>query len=585
MKNFRLLFPLIVTLFALVLSCTNQPAAGFTEPTGIYINWAAYDELSDTVPLNESLAMRQLNELIRLRELGVRVEYYLMDAFWFDEDGGYREFREESWPDGPDAWLQTCLDNNIKPGLWISTNVLGWNEKWMNAVPEWESSLNGNGKRLCLFEGGYLPDLMDAMQMWVDRGVELFKFDFADFYAVIPELQDSLSSEEIFSRNVDAFRNALAEFRASNPEVRILAYNGYGGQYENTGVAFEQTVDMRWLNVFDAMYCGDPRLADVPAFSFWRSKDIYSDHQVRQYEFNGFPLKRIDNSAFMIGTTGTCYHRGTTAWKGMLILSLARGGWANTYYGNLNLLSDADGEWFAQAQELYMPFQRNNAIRTFGGLPGNTEPYGYVAEDGDGAVITLVNPKQSFATVDLPVTGTSSLLFADPGYTPDLDKRSITLGPEQLAVVGIEEFAHEQYQLGRGEDIHIPSEIAQIPAEFYPTGKNQESTKVDVKPDRDIRVIFEQYDAGGLPARTGGDLTGQGSSLADVLIIRAEQNGRQIPVDIRYDKSIWSGLSWAAGEIRADDFQSDVPLSIECISMDDSDVEMECRVFYVSYKK
>ena len=59
--------------------------------------------------------------------------------------------------------------------------------------------------------------------------------------------------------------------------------------------------------------------------NIWRSQDNYSDHMNRQFETNGLPLRRIDNCAFMIGTTGTCYYRALHAWKGMLLLELARG--------------------------------------------------------------------------------------------------------------------------------------------------------------------------------------------------------------------------------------------------------------------
>ncbi|MBN1559895.1 hypothetical protein JW998_06565 [candidate division KSB1 bacterium] len=123
---------------ALLTGCHKSSTAGLNRPTGIYINWASYDELSDTVKLDESIAMRQLYELIRLRKQGVQIDYYLMDAFWFDKDGGYREWRKESWPNGPEQWLQTCLDNGITPGLWLSTNVLGWDDLWLNPAPACE---------------------------------------------------------------------------------------------------------------------------------------------------------------------------------------------------------------------------------------------------------------------------------------------------------------------------------------------------------------------------------------------------------------------------------------------------------------
>ncbi|MBN1479709.1 hypothetical protein EH223_17510 [candidate division KSB1 bacterium] len=539
LKNFYLMCAAASLLF-IHSTCENVDTAGFDKPTGIYINWAAYDELSDTAKLDESIAMRQLSELIRLRKLGVSIDYYIMDAFWFDKDGGYREWRRESWPNGPDAWLNSCLKNGIKPGVWISTNVLGWGEKWMNPIPSWQTSLNSTGKRLCLFEGGYLSDLFDAMQMWVDRGIAIFKFDFADFYAATPALEDSLAPEEIFRKNVDAFRNALAIFRQKNPDVRILAYNGFGGQYEHTSLPFEKNIDLRWLDVFDAMYCGDPRLADVPVYNFWRSKDIYSDHQVRQYEFNGFPLRRIDNSAFMIGTTGTCYGRRTTAWKGMLLLSLARGGWANTYYGNLDLLTENETRWFARAQQLFLPFQAQQAITTFGAVPGTAEPYGYLAQNKNGAVITLMNPKQAFEHIQLPVTGQT--------------------------------------------DVVIPLTIEPIQTEFVPDGKNQRTATFEPVADKDIRIIWQQFDTAGLPKRAAANIDGQGNSLGDVLIIRAEQNGAGVPVQINYDKTIWSGLSWAVGEMHAENIDPHAKLRVHCYSKEPTDITMECRIYSIQYE-
>jgi hypothetical protein len=60
--------------------------AGPRRPITIYNNWSSYDELSDNVPLTEALAMKQLDELVRLKKNGVHVDYYLMDAFWFDKE-------------------------------------------------------------------------------------------------------------------------------------------------------------------------------------------------------------------------------------------------------------------------------------------------------------------------------------------------------------------------------------------------------------------------------------------------------------------------------------------------------------------
>ncbi len=60
------------------------------DPIFVYNNWSSYDELSDNVQLTEHLAMKELDEIIRLRRFGVRFDYYMMDAFWFAQDGGYK---------------------------------------------------------------------------------------------------------------------------------------------------------------------------------------------------------------------------------------------------------------------------------------------------------------------------------------------------------------------------------------------------------------------------------------------------------------------------------------------------------------
>src|SRR5260221_14611550 len=57
--------------------------AGLKQPIAVYNNWSAYDELSDNVELTEELAMKELGEILRLRRSGVKIDYYVMDAFWY----------------------------------------------------------------------------------------------------------------------------------------------------------------------------------------------------------------------------------------------------------------------------------------------------------------------------------------------------------------------------------------------------------------------------------------------------------------------------------------------------------------------
>src|ERR1700675_3048591 len=179
------------------------------DPIFVYNNWSAYDELSDNIPLTEQLAMKELDEILRLRRLGVRFDYYMMDAFWFDPDGGYRTWRKPNWPQGPDAWIRKCRENGIMPGLWFSTNTL----VKINAAPEWRDSLTEKKGSMSFSGGGFLPSFMNTMQYWYDRGIRMFKFDFVDFGAATPQTAKSKSPDEIRARNADAFREALKNFR------------------------------------------------------------------------------------------------------------------------------------------------------------------------------------------------------------------------------------------------------------------------------------------------------------------------------------------------------------------------------------
>src|SRR5438046_3819050 len=232
-RHFALpLFLLVLTVsFALSAPRATPDMASFIpvcgtvaldQPVAVYNNWSAYDELSDNIELTESLAMKELDQIVRLRRAGVRIDYYLMDAFWYGTNGGYREFRRPHWPNGPDRWLKACRDHQIKPGLWVACNV----PFRLDVLPEWRSSMDATGSAMCFFDGGFLPQFIETLQFWYDRGVRLFKFDFANLTIATPEMAKRLSKAEIIERNSNALREALMEFSKKNPEVVLAAFNG-----------------------------------------------------------------------------------------------------------------------------------------------------------------------------------------------------------------------------------------------------------------------------------------------------------------------------------------------------------------------
>jgi hypothetical protein len=558
------------------------------DPISVYNNWSSYDELSDNIPLTQELAMRELDNVLRLRKLGVRFDYYMMDAFWFDPDGGYRTWRKPNWPNGPDEWIRKCQENGIRPGLWFSSNTL----VHINVTPAWRDSLSKNDWQMSLFEGGFLPDFMDVLQYWYDRGIRMFKFDFVELTAATPHAEATLTKDEIIRRNSDAFRNALAKFRAKNPDVVLEAFNGFGGDMDSTYYLFpfQKPVDLRWLEVFDAQYAGDPRPGDVPEMNFWRSMDIYSDHQVRRFEEAHLPIERIDSTGFMVGKTGTIYYRAMHAWKGALILMMARGGWMDTTHGNLELITDTDARWFARVQSLFLHFQSEGRIKSFGGIPGEVQTYGFGALDADGSVYIVVNPAQQITRIDLPLLSQvqkpldqGRLLFRDAGFVPHLTGNSIELGPGQMGMVGYGKYASPSFDLGVQQDVVIPRSIRPVPAEFTATGKGVIQTTIPAPDGGDLRLVMQQYSPDGSLRRTWGGGPPKGTNMAKVFLLEATQSGRQLPIHEDYDKVIWSGLSWAAGEISAKDLHVGEPLTLTLSSTEKDPVTLKGSLYLVNY--
>lgn len=556
-------------------------------PISVYDNWSAYDELSDHVPLTEALAMRELDNMIRLKREGVRFDYYLMDAFWFAPDGGYRTWRKPNWPNGPDAWIKKCQENGIKPGLWFETNSL----MMLKPMPAWKDSLDKSGGSMSLFEGGYLPDFMNVLQFWYDRGIRIYKFDFTNFDAATPEDAARLTKAEIHRRNVTALRNALLAFRQKNPDVVLLAFNGFGGDQNDTAspLPFRDPTDLRWLQVFQMLYTGDPRASDVPEASFWRSMDIYSDHMVRRYEQVGFPLERIDPTSFMAGETGTIYDRGLHEWKGAYLLMMARGGWVCTVHGNLELFNNANARWMARVQALFLELDGLGRVHSFGGIPGDIQPYGFAGISTRGAVYVVMNPSQTFATIPLPHLNpdqpplrAGKVQFRDAGFTPQLNGDHITLGPGQMAMVGFGAYAEPAYDFGIQRDVVIPRSIDPVKAEFCSTSPNTIEASIQSPANGWLRVIMRQR-LDGRVYRTHGGAPPNGTSMGKIFTIEAIQAGRTLAVATDYDRVIWSGLSWALGEIKLDGSNPHEPIEVRIHSADKDAVELEGKIYRVVY--
>ena len=71
--------------------------------------------------------------------------------------------------------------------------------------------------------------------------------------------------------------------------------------------------------------------------------------------------------------------------------------------------------------------------------------------------------------------------------------------------------------------------------------------------------------------------------MGKFFVLSATQNGKEIPVEINYDKVIWSGLSWAVGKIKHSNLRPGQPVTIQCSSGEEDAVMLTSEVYQVQY--
>ena len=128
----------------------------------------------------------------------------------------------------------------------------------------------------------------------------------------------------------------------------------------------------------------------------------------------------------------------------------------------------------------------------------------------------------------------------------------------------------------------VPVKQARVAVDFVAAGKNKIAGRVTGKGGT-LRILFQQFGPDGFPVRSWGGAPPDGTKMDKLLTIRCRQGGRELPLVIEYDKMIWSGLSWGAGELRAGSYDAAVPVEIECSSTEKNELRLEASVYPVEY--
>lgn len=138
--------------------------------------------------------------------------------------------------------------------------------------------------------------------------------------------------------------------------------------------------------------------------------------------------------------------------------------------------------------------------------------------------------------------------------------------------------------LGVQGDVVIPRSIRPMTALFESRDPKLATAKIDAPESIDIRIIMRHLDGQGMALRTSGRCVGDDQlPMGRILRISVSQQGRPVQVHTNYDRPNWSGMAWAAGEIRAGDVTPGVSLTVTCETVDPRDAHLSCELYAVDY--
>ncbi|MFW5815100.1 MAG: hypothetical protein ACOCWX_06585 [Spirochaetota bacterium] len=553
-------------------------------PHSVYSTWGLHDELGDQVRLTEALVGKALDDLDRWRARGVVQDFFHIDCFWFDPEGGYLRFHPETWPNGFEPTLKRILDAGMTPGLWYSTNGLHMQ------TASWAESLAEGGRHYSLAEGPYADRFEEAL-LYAAREwkVRLYKFDFANFFTTAAG--SSLSPEENYRRSQTRFLQIVRRLKDEFPDAIVITHCGFWRRPFSIASGSPQRYgpDRSLFAGVDRVFSGDPHMFNPVTTSLTRNTDLYQDREVWKMLEEGYPLDRIEDHGAIIGTTNTCHYRGRAGIARTHIGQLARGERRDFFYGDPALPTDDDLDRMRRARALFFDAWDRGLPTSFVGAPlslgaaglaapaasvgvgagSAAEPgvapwHGWLTGEGHTGVAWLVNASMDpvTATIDLTNLTAARVLYHDGPTPPALqshpDVLTVRLLPEQAALVGLGEYADEAWGIGSDPEADLPAEARPAAVDFHREGELTVGTCTERAPEgMRLFVAAQVYDTpeysfqraepyvfARQSTKTDRDMTPH--AHRELTITAAEGEAELDPVEQIPDVPIWSGTSWVA---------------------------------------
>ena len=201
--------------------------------------------------------------------------------------------------------------------------------------------------------------------------------------------------------------------------------------------------------------------------------------------------------------------------------------------------------------------------------------------------MTIINPSQQIQHVRLPASGfkESRILFADAGFKPRIENDMLVLGAEQMVLAGFGKYSSRSYDLGVEDDVQIPLNIES--ADFKVSQTSPGNWQGDFIPavSKRIRILFRLADGDGNPLRVSGGELAKRVSIGQRIRISVLKNKKALPLDIQYDKKIWSGLSWAAAELDSKYITPGSALNVQLYAdpKQSEGAVVEAGIYYLDY--